>query len=159
VVPGIVAIRPRFGTGPLALLDQVAILVVSVSPRAVVCQLISGAGRVAGVSPVARGIVTPRLGPVVGELVVVVVGERLRRPVRLFGLKVGGRIVGISEVGKRGAGAVGMKDVAEAFIGVVGVTARANLSRPGQVAEARDRAELIGRRIGKVKTKGVGVSA
>src|SRR5262249_34210612 len=64
LVAVVVGVVPGFGAGALALLGEVALVVVGVGVEAVVGQPVSGTRLVAGHGAVAVGIVTVRLRPI-----------------------------------------------------------------------------------------------
>ena len=98
----VVGVSPGLAGGDLRLLDEVAFIVVGEVPGAVGGELIGRAGRVAGVGPVAVGVVAVAGGRVGEELVGGVVGVgRGRAAVQGLGRQVAGGIVGIDIAGQR----------------------------------------------------------
>src|SRR5262245_3793001 len=127
LVAVVVSKRPGFQAGALALLGQIALVVVRVGVDPVVGQPVPRAGLVAAHRPVAVGVVAVGGRAVVGQLVRRVVGVGLDRAIGGLGLQPVAHVVGVRVVGDQRAPAVAVLQVFQAGGVVVGVRGRANL--------------------------------
>src|SRR5262249_27296006 len=98
LVFAVVAVRPGLVVGPLALLDAVALRVVTVTPRAVADQPVVAVDDVAGHGAVAGGVVAEARAACCGQLVGVVVAVGRTRPAGRLVRHPAGQVVVVAEV-------------------------------------------------------------